>query len=144
MHQEPIEQTFTHVLEEARMLLPGIQALFGFQLIAVFNESFHQRLPAGLRVLHLIATALTSVAVGVVMTPAAYHRLAEPRTISERMVRISSRLLSFALAPLALAIACEIFIIAALIAGPVVAAALGGALLLALLCLWFFWPLGSR
>ena len=29
-----------NVLEEARMVLPGIQALFGFQLIAVFNQRF--------------------------------------------------------------------------------------------------------
>ncbi|TLG71825.1 hypothetical protein [Methylocystis sp. B8] len=27
-------------IEEARMVLPGIQALFGFQLIAVFNNRF--------------------------------------------------------------------------------------------------------
>jgi hypothetical protein len=30
------------VVDEARMLLPGIQALFGFQLIAVFNQTFSQ------------------------------------------------------------------------------------------------------
>jgi hypothetical protein len=29
-------------IEEARMVLPGIQALFGFQLIAVFNERFKE------------------------------------------------------------------------------------------------------
>ena len=27
-------------LDEARMILPGVQALFGFQLIAVFNQRF--------------------------------------------------------------------------------------------------------
>ena len=29
-------------IEEARMVLPGIQALFGFQFITVFNERFRQ------------------------------------------------------------------------------------------------------
>jgi len=28
------------LLDECRMVLPGIQALFGFQLIAVFNDRF--------------------------------------------------------------------------------------------------------
>jgi hypothetical protein len=29
-------------IEEARMVLSGTQALFGFQLIAAFNERFQQ------------------------------------------------------------------------------------------------------
>jgi hypothetical protein len=33
-------------LEEARMVLPRIQALFGFQLIAAFNETFRQLEPS--------------------------------------------------------------------------------------------------
>lgn len=35
----PLSQAAQHLLEECRMVLPGIQALFGFQLIAVFNLS---------------------------------------------------------------------------------------------------------
>ncbi|GAC1430502.1 MAG: hypothetical protein NVSMB6_29390 [Burkholderiaceae bacterium] len=30
----------TSVVEEARMVIPGVQALFGFQTIAVFNNQF--------------------------------------------------------------------------------------------------------
>jgi hypothetical protein len=37
---EDLERAATHVLEEARMVLPGIQALLGFQLIAVFSSRF--------------------------------------------------------------------------------------------------------
>jgi hypothetical protein len=32
-----LEEETRTIIEEARMVLPGIQALFGFQLIAVFN-----------------------------------------------------------------------------------------------------------
>ena len=38
--KEPLEKVVEHLEEEARMILPGIQALFGFQLIAVFNQRF--------------------------------------------------------------------------------------------------------
>jgi hypothetical protein len=38
-----LEDALTHLLEECRMVLPGVQALFGFQLIAVFNRSFFER-----------------------------------------------------------------------------------------------------
>ena len=42
--QVPLSQTVTFILEECRMVLPGIQALFGFQLIAVFNSTFAESL----------------------------------------------------------------------------------------------------
>ena len=42
--QLSLDSAVRHILEECRMVLPGIQALFGFQLIAVFNEGFAQKL----------------------------------------------------------------------------------------------------
>jgi len=37
-----LEEETRTVIEEARMVLPGIQAFFGFQLIAVFNNRFQE------------------------------------------------------------------------------------------------------
>jgi hypothetical protein len=39
-HVESLEHEARQAVEEARMVLPGIQALFGFQLIAVFNQRY--------------------------------------------------------------------------------------------------------
>ena len=75
--RKPVHQTENlaqEAIEEARMMLPGIQALFGFQLIAVFNERFHQLTEAD-QVLHYIALLLVALAIAIIMTPAAYHRL---------------------------------------------------------------------
>jgi hypothetical protein len=36
---ERADKTGREAIEEARMVLPGIQALFGFQLIAVFQRA---------------------------------------------------------------------------------------------------------
>ena len=63
--------------EEARMVLPGIQALFGFQLIAVFNRPFFD-LGDSDRALHLASLILVGIAIGLVMAPAAHHRLTAP------------------------------------------------------------------
>jgi hypothetical protein len=60
------------------MVLPGIQALFGFQLIAVFNTGVAEKLSQGEQELHLLAIALVAVSVALVMTPAAYQRLTGP------------------------------------------------------------------
>ena len=39
--------------QEARMVLPGIQTLFGFQLIAVFNQGFKANLSQVEQIIHL-------------------------------------------------------------------------------------------
>src|SRR5437016_998681 len=70
-----------YLLDECRMVLPGIQALFGFQLIAVFSPGFAQQLTHDKQCLHLLAITLVALAVAMVMTPAAYHRQ-DPREIS--------------------------------------------------------------
>ncbi len=49
-----LEEETRTVIEEARMILPGIQAFFGFQLIAIFNNRF-QDLTQAEQVLHLVA-----------------------------------------------------------------------------------------
>jgi Family of unknown function (DUF6328) len=36
----PLDKAATLVLHESRMVLPGIQALFGFLLIVVFSDTF--------------------------------------------------------------------------------------------------------
>ena len=63
------------------MVLPGIQALFGFQLIAVFNRPFFDLATAD-RLLHLAALLLVAVAIGLIMAPAAHHRLVHPTVVS--------------------------------------------------------------
>jgi hypothetical protein len=66
---ESLETEVEQALEEARMVLPGIQALFGFQLIAVFNQRFDQALGEPGKRLHLGAVVLTAIALGLIMAP---------------------------------------------------------------------------
>jgi hypothetical protein len=65
----------TNIIEEASVVLPGIQALFGFQTIAVFGERFEQ-LPASGTWSHLVSLALIAFSIALIMTLAAHHRLA--------------------------------------------------------------------
>src|SRR5256885_1849786 len=81
---ESLDKQVDHIEQEARMLLPGIQALFGFQLIAVFNQRFDQVLSRTEQHIHLIALCLVAVAVVLVMGPAASCRAC---SLSFRMAR---------------------------------------------------------
>ena len=111
-----LNEAATHVLEECRTVVPGMQALFGFQLIAVFSATFEQQLSPAERVLHLAAIVLVTVAIVLVMAPAALHRQTEPMAISQRFIDISSRLLMASMAPLAIGICLDVYVIARIIA----------------------------
>ena len=74
-----LDSAAAHLLEECRMVLPGIQALFGFQLIAVFNDGFAEKLSSGEQRLHFAALVLVALATGLVMAPAAIHRMTSQR-----------------------------------------------------------------
>ena len=123
------------------MVLPGIQALFGFQLIAVFNQGFSEKLSAVEQVTHLIALILTVIATVLVMTPAALHRQAEPRQVSERFVWLASNLVLAAMCPLAVAIALDVYVVASVVLrSDAIGALLAVAVLIVFVALWIFVP----
>jgi hypothetical protein len=136
-----LDRAASHLLEECRTIVPGVQALFGFQLIAVFNQGFAQKLASGEQRLHLGAIALTVVAMGLVMAPAALHRQAEPRMVSGRFLHVASNLLLWSLAPLALGLCLDVYLVARVILGVSAwAAVLAAVLLVALSILWYAFP----
>ncbi|WP_229518569.1 DUF6328 family protein [Massilia sp. PAMC28688] len=96
------------IIEEARVILPGVQALFGFQTIAVFSERFGG-LPAFAVTCHLVSLAMVILAVALVMTPAIYYRIVGPAYVSRRMIKRSAALLRSALWPLAAGLALDMF-----------------------------------
>ncbi|HKR65388.1 MAG TPA: DUF6328 family protein [Thermoanaerobaculia bacterium] len=133
------------LLDECRMVLPGIQALFGFQLIAVFNTRFNEALGAGERQVHLVATLLVVVAIALVMSPAAWHRLIDPRSVSAQFIRVSSWLLLATMPTLAAAIALEVHVVSRMILGDsMYALALAVLAFVMLIGMWIVVPLGLR
>jgi Family of unknown function (DUF6328) len=100
-----------YLLGECRMVLPGIQALFGFQLMVVFSDGYEQKLTQAQQELHLLAIGLVVIAVTIIMTPAAYHRQRGRGEVTERFVTISSRLLLWSMLPLAIALSLDFYLI---------------------------------
>src|SRR3984893_7667409 len=138
--KESLVEETRAILEEARMVLPGIQALFGFQLIAVFNARFDELAPS-LQTIHLIALVAGAVSMSLVMTPAAYHRIAERGRLSSRFAELASWLIAAAMAPLALSIALDAFVVSVVIAGDLLVGADLCALLATMfVAMWFVWP----
>lgn len=136
----PLSKAAQLLMEECRMVLPGIQALFGFQLIAVFNEKFAEKLSTGEQRLHLVAIGLVAVAVALIMSPAAYHRQTGPEKVSESLIRISTRLVLWSMPPLALSLCIESYLVARIIVGNPRASAMAATLVAIFLMLWFVLP----
>ena len=132
------------LLEECRTVLPGIQALFGFQLIAVFNETFDEKLSTFQQDLHLAAIGLAALAIALIMTPAAYHRQKDPFAITDTFMHISGRLLRWSMLPLAIALVLDFYLIASLIVDGYWAPTIASGVFLVFVVLWFVLPRSTR
>jgi hypothetical protein len=135
-----LEEETRTTIEEARMVLPGIQALFGFQLVAVFNARFRDFTSLE-QVIHLVALVLVALAVALIMAPAAYHRIAERGVVSRRFVDLASCLLASAMMPLTLGISLDLFLLCRLILNNVaLSAAIAVGMFLVFTGLWYIFP----
>jgi Family of unknown function (DUF6328) len=144
MQGSDIDKKIRHVLTEARMILPGAQAMLGFQLAVTLMDAFDE-LPRPGQLLHVGAMLLTALAVVLLIAPAAYHRIAEAGEETERFHRVAGRFIVAALVPLALSMSAELGIVTYRLTDSVgKAAALGGAALVLLVGGWFGFALGAR
>jgi hypothetical protein len=140
-----LDSAAAHLLEECRMVLPGIQALFGFQLIAVFNDGFGEKLTSGQQQLHFLALFLVALSAGLVMAPAAIHRQTQQRAVSERFIWLSSWLLLLSMYPLAVGLSLDVYLIGQVVFGTAVASVAVAAVLFAVLMgLWVALPRHER
>ncbi len=125
------------LVEEARMILPGIQALFGFQTIAVFNQRFGEMSAVSVGC-HLVALGLTVIAIALVMAPAAYHRMTQPALVSGRIISVCSHMICWSLLPLACSLALDLYVVTLLATRSLTLAMIGAAFTFGIMLgLWF-------
>jgi hypothetical protein len=139
-----LEDKIRQVLTEARVVLPGVQALLGFQFAAMLMDGF-AKLPRMLQYVHLASLALIAASIVFLISPAAFHRIVEGGEDSERMHRFSSAMVVTAMVPLALGISGDFYVVASkVLRSEVLALALAGASLVFFYGLWFGVTLAVR
>ena len=104
------ETKISQVLTEARVVLPGAQALLGFQLAGMLTDGF-DKLPSYAKYVHLGSLAAIGVAVVLLMAPAAYHRIVTEGEATEGVHRFASAMVLGAMVPLALGICGDVFVV---------------------------------
>lgn len=133
-----------HMLTEARVLLPGAQAMLGFQFAVMLTRPFDQ-LPDSSKFVHFAALALIAVVIVLLMTPAAIHRLTYGGDETQAFDRIGARFVVIAALPLGLGIGADMYVAVTRGTGSsAIGIAGSAATILLLAALWFIQPLVLR
>src|ERR1041384_1537845 len=137
-----------HVLTETRVVLPGAQALLGFQFITILTDAF-DNLPSSSKYVHLISLMMIAASIILLMTPAAYHRIVERGEETEHFHEFAGRILIAAMVPLALGVCGDFYVVAAKITDSnMLSAAAALAMLVLFYGFWFvltaYWRNGRK
>jgi hypothetical protein len=140
----PLETQVDQLLTEARIIIPGVQALLGFQLTVTFTQAFAELAYAS-KVAHAAALCCMALAVVLLMAPASIHRIAFAGQDDPAFLTIGSAFVIAAPFPLALGIAIDTYVAAGrAVQSDMVALLLAVLALLVLLGVWYAIPIWRR
>jgi predicted neutral ceramidase superfamily lipid hydrolase len=141
--RERLDAEWIELLNEIRVLLPGVQVLFAFLLTVPFSARFDTTTDTqrGVYIAVLLGTALATI---LLMAPTSLHRLQFRQRRKEQIVIVSHRLTIAGLAVLALAVAGAVFLVTDVVYGRAGALAAGIGTIVATLVLWWLLPIAGR
>jgi NAD/NADP transhydrogenase beta subunit len=140
----PLAVQVDQLLTEARLIIPGAQALLGFQLTVTLTKAFTE-LPAESKIAHAAALCCTGIAVLFLMAPASLHRIAFNGEDDPEFVKVGSWFVIAAPLPLAFAIALDTYVAAGrAVQSPTTALLLAGVAIGVLLGAWYAFPIWRR
>jgi len=142
-HHERVNRELIELLNELRVVLPGVQVLFAFLLSLPFLYRFDQ-LTAAQRDVYFVSFLCAAAATALLITPSAYHRLRFRQHDKERMLFTSNRLVIAGTVFLAISLIGVIFVVTDVLYHSTLAA-----LVTVLMSGWFAWfwyglPLSRR
>jgi hypothetical protein len=112
LHHESLSEEAANIMGEARMVIPGVQTIFGFQLVAVFSTAYSEKLSHIEQYLHLSSMVLLAWALALLMAPAAFHRRSRPDVLTRKWVKLSSNLLAWGMNFFMVSVAIESYLMA--------------------------------
>jgi hypothetical protein len=136
----PLSTRMRDVLTEARIILPGAQAMLGFQMVAFLTKAFSE-LPISSKWSHVAAVLLLLVCIVLLMAPPAFHRLVEEGEETERLHTFSEGVVFLAAIPFGLSLVFDFFVAVRMVTHSVNGAIVGAAAV-GLLCVlaWYAFP----
>jgi hypothetical protein len=109
-HKERIDRELLELLNELRVALPGVQILFAFLLIVPFQQTVRQATDFQ-RDVYFVTLLAVCVATGLLIAPAAQHRVLFRQHDKETLLHRSSRMAYAGLLVLAVAITTAVLLV---------------------------------
>jgi len=141
--QERTARELIELLNELRVILPGVQFLFAFLLTVPFAQRFSDL--DGLETNVFFVTLLcTAIATALLMAPSAQHRVLWREGVREQRLKLANTLTIVGLVFLVPAMVGAVFVVADFIFGRVAAVTVTLLLIAFFALVWFVLPLRYR
>jgi hypothetical protein len=141
--EEQLDRELIELLNELRVVLPGVQVLFAFLLGLPFTQRFGQVSDVQKDV-YFLTFMCTAAATALLIAPSAYHRVEWRQGDKEHLLVISNRLAIAGTVFLALAITGAVFVITDVLFESTSAALLAGGTAAFFGWFWYAMPLLRR
>ena len=140
---ERLDRELIELLNELRIVLPGVQVLFAFLLGVPFTQRFGQTTDLQ-RDVYFLTFMCAAAATALLIAPSAYHRLNWRQADKEHLLVVSNRLAIAGTVLLAISIAGTVFVVTDLLFDATKAALAAAATAAFFGWFWYALPLFRR
>ncbi len=141
--EERTARELIELLQELRIVIPGVQILFAFLLTVPFSQGF-TKLTTVQQYVFFATLLFTAAATALLIAPSAHHRLLFRQGVREERLKMGNILAILGLAFLVPAMVGVVYVITDLIFGLTTALIVTVVMALSFLLLWFVLPLPYR
>src|SRR3954469_18395429 len=135
--KERTQRQLIELLNELRVVIPGVQVLFAFLLTIPFNQRFG-RVDELQQTVYFVTLLLATLATALFMAPTGYHRLLFHQGDRKHIIEVANRFAIAGLVVLSLAITGAVLLVTDyLYTSKALVAAVSGGTFLAMASLWF-------
>jgi predicted neutral ceramidase superfamily lipid hydrolase len=141
--KERIDRELIELLNELRVVLPGIQVLFAFLLTMPFSQRFGQ-ITTTQKTSYFVSFLCTAVSSVLLIAPSVIHRLRFREHDKEQVLKVSNKLTIFGTISLAVAIAFVVFVITDVLYGAPLSIIVAVVVTALMVAVWYVTPLVRR
>jgi hypothetical protein len=140
---ERLDRELSELLQELRVIIPGVQVLLAFLLTAPFQQRFAQ-LPGSMRNAFFASIACATLATAFLIAPSAHHRLRWRAGEKDRLVRVGNRMAIIGTVFLVAAIVFALYVVTDVLFATGLAVWTALAALVVFGALWYVVPMLGR
>ncbi len=141
--QEVLDREWGELVEEHRLAMPGVQVLFAFLLILPFQTRF-ERLSDQQTYVYFAALLCATVAIILLITPTAAHRIRFRAQDKEALIRMSTRAAIAATVFIAAAMTASVYLITDVLFGEPATVIVASVVTAGFVTFWYAFPLYRR